>query len=101
MSKRGYTRKRQAQTAPPDQRGDAARPLAAVGSETSAAPVPQDPASRGGTSLGPPPTHEQIAVRAHQLWEDRGRPAGTDREDWFEAERQLRSLAEAESCPGR
>ena len=33
--------------------------------------------------------HEQIAVRAYQLWEAHGRPAGTDRDDWLEAEQRL------------
>jgi len=36
------------------------------------------------------PQHEQIAVRAYQLWEAKGRPVGTDREDWIEAERLMR-----------
>ena len=39
------------------------------------------------------PRYEQIAARAYQLWEAQGRPTGTDREDWFQAERLL--LAEA------
>jgi hypothetical protein len=32
----------------------------------------------------------EIAPLAHELWIGRGRPEGTDREDWFEAERRLR-----------
>jgi len=32
----------------------------------------------------------EIAPLAYGLWLARGRPEGTDREDWFEAERQLR-----------
>jgi hypothetical protein len=35
------------------------------------------------------PTHAAIAVRAYELWECRGRPHGSDQEDWFEARRQL------------
>ena len=27
-----------------------------------------------------------IAVRAHELWEERGGPIGSDQEDWFRAE---------------
>jgi len=42
---------------------------------------------------GPGPTHEQIAARAYQLWETKGRRAGNDRDDWFEAERLLRTDA--------
>lgn len=37
-----------------------------------------------------PASHEQIARRAYQIWEANGRPAGTDCEDWFEAEGLLR-----------
>ena len=35
------------------------------------------------------PTHEEISQRAHELWVDRGRLSGQDREIWCEAERQL------------
>jgi hypothetical protein len=37
------------------------------------------------------PTHEQIAQRAYQLWEQRGRPSGEPEVDWGEAERELQS----------
>ena len=33
---------------------------------------------------------EEVADRAYALWQDRGGEHGRDREDWFEAERQLR-----------
>jgi hypothetical protein len=36
-----------------------------------------------------PPTQEEIARRAYEIWQDRGTPAGSDAEIWFEAERQL------------
>ena len=39
------------------------------------------------TSSSPHP--DQIAQRAHALWEKRGRPQGQDIEHWLEAERQL------------
>jgi hypothetical protein len=45
--------------------------------------------SPGQTQATPTPSHEEIELRAYQIWVDRGRPEGTDREDWFEAERQL------------
>jgi hypothetical protein len=32
----------------------------------------------------------EIAQRAYAIWLTRGRPDGTHRDDWFEAERQLR-----------
>jgi hypothetical protein len=34
-------------------------------------------------------TPEQIAILAYEIWVARGRPHGTDLEDWYEAERQL------------
>ncbi|HXG48119.1 MAG TPA: DUF2934 domain-containing protein [Methylomirabilota bacterium] len=37
------------------------------------------------------PTHEEVARRAYELWEQRGRPQGRDVELWLEAEGQLRS----------
>jgi hypothetical protein len=36
-----------------------------------------------------PPTHEEIARRAYQLFEKRAREPGHDWEDWFRAEREL------------
>ncbi len=38
--------------------------------------------------------HEQIAVRAHELWERRGRPIGSPEEDWYRAERELTSRSD-------
>jgi hypothetical protein len=35
--------------------------------------------------------HEKIAMRAFEKWCNRGRPMGTDRQDWFEAEAELRA----------
>lgn len=35
---------------------------------------------------------EEVAARAHTLWQARGGGPGRDREDWFEAERQLGGL---------
>jgi hypothetical protein len=35
------------------------------------------------------PTHEQIAQRAHTLWEQRGSPEGRNAEFWAQAEREL------------
>jgi hypothetical protein len=36
------------------------------------------------------PRHDDIALKAHTLWKDRGCPEGIDCEIWFEAERQVR-----------
>lgn len=40
-----------------------------------------------------PPTHEQIAVRARLIWEAKGRKPGQDKENWLEAEAQLKREA--------
>ncbi len=37
----------------------------------------------------PSPTREQIARRAYEIFEERGRPEGCELEHWLEAERQL------------
>jgi hypothetical protein len=39
------------------------------------------------------PTHEEIAQRAHRLWQDLGCPANRDTEIWLSAEQQLLSQA--------
>jgi hypothetical protein len=43
------------------------------------------------TLLKPEPTHVQIANRAFEIYVSRGGEPGHDTEDWFEAERQLRT----------
>ena len=66
-------------------------PLRQSGSSIPAAAAESKPlVSHLTGGAAPGPTHEQIAVRAYRTWEARGRPEGTDREDWFEAERSLR-----------
>jgi hypothetical protein len=35
--------------------------------------------------------HDQIALRAYRLWEQRGSPIGSAEEDWFRAEQEIRS----------
>jgi len=37
--------------------------------------------------------HAQIAARAHELWQARGRPDGSPEEDWHRAAEELRSRA--------
>jgi len=36
------------------------------------------------------PSHEEIARLAYSYWELRGRPEGSDLEDWLRAERELK-----------
>ena len=40
-------------------------------------------------------SRQSIAERAYQLWIDRGRPQGSEIEDWLEAERQLAAMGDA------
>ena len=88
MSKHGGDKKRQSRAEPPIREGDEGRPRDSGGSGQRTGAVPNHPASPAApTSRIIPP--EQIAVRAYENWEARGKPAGTDREDWFEADRQL------------
>ncbi|HEX3914060.1 MAG TPA: DUF2934 domain-containing protein [Steroidobacteraceae bacterium] len=46
------------------------------------------------------PEHRSIGELAYLLWQARGCPQGTAREDWLEAERQLREARAAERAPG-
>ena len=39
------------------------------------------------------PTHEAIANRAYELYEDSGRLSGNDLEHWFSAKAQLSNIA--------
>jgi hypothetical protein len=36
------------------------------------------------------PSHQQIAQRAQEIWTRHGCPPGEDKENWFEAEAELR-----------
>ena len=38
-----------------------------------------------------PFSQEEIAERAYRHWLDRGRPAGSPEDDWYEAEKELQS----------
>lgn len=42
-----------------------------------------------------PPTHDHVARRAYEYWQQQGSPDGRDQEMWFEAERQLATEATA------
>ena len=54
-------------------------------SRVSAPPTPM-----GMTSSVKVP-HEKIAMRAFEKWCKKGRPHGTDKQDWLEAEAELKS----------
>ncbi len=55
--------------------------------------VATPPLSPGHTSTSAPVKipHEKIAMRAYEKWCKRGRPQGTDKQDWIEAEAELRA----------
>ena len=36
-------------------------------------------------------SEDAVAILAHQLWEKRGCPIGSDQDDWFQAEKQLKA----------
>ena len=52
----------------------------------------------------PNPTEEQIRARAHELWEQAGKPEGRDDEFWSLAEKDLnersREQPESKIVPG-
>jgi len=91
MSKPSHDPKSRSQAPPPGPKKDVAagqspplakQPQPAAATRTVSASAPK---STGGNG----PSHEQIAVRAYELWEHQGRPHGVDLEHWLEAERQL------------
>ena len=51
------------------------------------------------SSDGEPPSDEQIARRAHEIYERRGGDHGHDLEDWLQAERELRDARPASALP--
>ena len=43
------------------------------------------------TALPKEPQENEIAVAAYYLWENRGCPIGSDQDDWFRAEEELKN----------
>jgi len=41
------------------------------------------------------PSPEQVKARAYELWLERGCPMGSDQEDWYRAEAELRNAGES------
>ena len=66
------------------------KPAAPAASPPQAAPSVKT-ATATATRPGVSPTHEQIAERAKSIWLKSGCRPGHDRENWLEAERQLRA----------
>ena len=62
-----------------------------VGTSATAA-ISTDDTPNAVENLAIEPIHEDIARRAYQLYEERGGEHGRDRQDWFQAERELRQF---------
>ncbi len=93
MSKSPSTRKRATRTSSPTGENKILPIPAARSSEpepVKAAGVPAAPHPREEDRR---PPSETIALHAYYLWLGRGRPIGTDWDDWLEAERQLAASA--------
>jgi hypothetical protein len=45
--------------------------------------------------------HEKIAMRAYEKWLKRGRPLGTEMQDWLEAEMELKSEMSRTKSPAK
>jgi hypothetical protein len=41
-----------------------------------------------------PTKDEQVALRAHEIWEAEGRPDGRDKEHWAQAEREVQVVGD-------
>jgi hypothetical protein len=80
-------------TTTPEQ--DAAR--APSGSQAGQSALASDPAVHSAQQDLLPDA--EIAPRAYAIWQLRGGPEGTHRDDWFEAERQLRNERGANRAP--
>ena len=50
------------------------------------------------TEYKEPPTHEQITLRAHQIYLERGFYPGNDLADWLAAEKELTELSGSEGA---
>jgi hypothetical protein len=55
--------------------------------EVTAMKPNKDPVTKSPEGIA----HEDIAVRAYRLWEERGSRVGSPEEDWFRAEQEIRS----------
>lgn len=46
--------------------------------------------SKSSSTAKAAPTHEEIVLRAYEIWLSREKESGRDQEHWFQAERELR-----------
>ena len=56
---------------------------------TGKSPAKRTAKPRPAAAFGPVPTHDDIAMRAYELFVQRGGQHGQDFEDWLAAEREL------------
>ena len=70
-------------------------------SPTGALPTGQagTQAQAGSNSQGSPIPQDKIAMRAYERWCERGCPHGTDQDDWYQAEAELRREMGRASMP--
>ncbi len=54
-------------------------------------PVEEDESRRSMEAYQEQCTDFDVASRAYERWQRRGKPHGSAEEDWFEAERELKS----------
>ncbi len=61
--------------------------------QPAARPQPAAPQPQAGAPAGQaaPVPHERVAMRAYEKWCQRGCPPGTDVQDWYEAEAEVRA----------
>lgn len=68
------------------------------GSSTGGQAGKQTSGGQSGYHLVP---HEKVAMRAYEKWFQRGCPAGTEQQDWHEAESELRAEMSQTGKQGR
>jgi hypothetical protein len=77
----------------PQRRRKDRAPLNQVAGAPATVPIATGDIPNRVENLAREPTHDDIARRAYQLYEERGAEQGRDWEDWFKAERELRQVA--------
>jgi len=60
--------------------------------------LPAPPATDRTVRAASHPTDEQIAMRAHEIFLERGAGPGSDLDDWLQAERELTAAAESQDA---
>jgi hypothetical protein len=74
---------------PPGGTPSSARGVEAASTGSAMTPAPTRPTI--AVAVLPEPSFEEIAARAYEIWDKQGRPPGRERDNWIDAERQLRA----------